>query len=874
MGAAALVRLSSAQTRAADADPYQGCKRTHYHIPTELLGKVEAGHLVWAPFGHQEVQGVVVRLSHSAPVETKPLLRLARPEPVLTPAQLSLAAWIADYYLASFVNAIKLFLPPGLLTRTKKDGSQTQARAKRELQIELAADAAAIAARLPTLGRDSAQATVLAWLIAQGAAPIATRALMDACELRSNNAIRALLTKGILADAQPPASASTPGQWVRLALEPAAARQALLELRGADKFALLLTALQEADAPLWKSELYQRADADLNMLRTLQKAGLIRLSERVRFRDPLAGQTYRHTTPPPLTSDQARAWQTIAEQAFGGAAHAPQQAGSKFLLHGVTGSGKTEIYLRTIEQTLQQGRQAIVLVPEIALTPQTVARFAGRFPDRVTVIHSELSQGERYDVWRAVRDGEYDVVIGPRSALFAPLPRPGLIILDEEHETSYKQNAEAWGSHTVFYDARLVAQQLAALTNSVLIFGSATPSLEAYFDVVGDGEQPAIPSQNGWTLLEMPRRVLGHRATPANSVLTVDAADDAIYAELPPVELVDMRQELRAGNRSIFSRLLQSELHATLDANEQAILFLNRRGARTFVMCRDCGHVQSCPRCDTPLTYHENASVLVCHHCNQRAEIPQICGECNSKRIKYFGSGTQRVEEIVGEIAPRARLLRWDADTTGTKGSHEAILRRFANREADVLVGTQMIAKGLDLPMVTLVGVISADTGLYLPDFRSAERTFQLLTQVAGRAGRSERGGRVVIQTYTPEHYAIQAAAQHDYHAFYAREITFRREHSYPPTMRLLRLVYWDKKLEKAQQAAEEMANLLRYRVQSLGPIAAHTDVAGPAPAFFARFRGYYRWQVLARGPDPAALLRGQPIPFGWRVDVDPMSML
>ena len=899
LGEDAPVRVSNRRAQSAkaqDADPYEGLQTYHYHIPTELLGKVAAGHLVWVPFGHQEVQGIVVRLSDNAPVETKPLLRLARREPILTPPQLALAAWIADYYLASFVNAIKLFLPPGLLTRTKKDGSQTQAKAKRELQIELMADEATIATRLPTLGRDNAQAAVLSWLMAHGDAPIAERALMTACDLRSNSTIRTLLAKGILAAAEAPTGAG--GQWVRLALEPNAAGQALLELRGADKFLPLLTALQEAETPLWKSELYARADADLNMLRTLQKAGLIRLTERVRFRDPLAGQNYRRTTPPPLTSDQARVWQTIAEQAFGSGRHTAPQSARQYLLHGVTGSGKTEIYLRAIAQTLQEGRQAIVLVPEIALTPQTVARFAGRFPDRVTVIHSELSQGERYDVWRAVRDGEYDVVIGPRSALFAPLPRLGLIILDEEHETSYKQNAEAWGSHTVFYDARLVAQQLAALTNSVLIFGSATPSLEAYFAAVGDdhiddhsmgvpemtdyvesdAEQRPHSAPNSWTLLEMPRRVLGHRAPPADdtvaSAVTDSTSTETIYAELPPVELIDMRQELRAGNRSIFSRALQSELHATLDANEQAILFLNRRGARTFVMCRDCGHVQSCPRCDTPLTYHENASILVCHHCNQRAEIPQVCDECQSKRIKYFGSGTQRVEDLVGEIAPRARLLRWDADTTGAKGSHEAILRRFANREADVLVGTQMIAKGLDLPMVTLVGVISADTGLYLPDFRSAERTFQLLTQVAGRAGRSERGGRVVIQTYTPEHYAIRAAAQHDYHAFYQREIAFRREHGYPPTMRLLRLVYWDKKLEKAQQAAEEMANLLRHRVQALGMAAAHTDVAGPAPAFFARFRGYYRWQVLVRGVDPALLLRGQPIPFGWRVDVDPMSML
>jgi primosomal protein N' (replication factor Y) len=291
-------------------------------------------------------------------------------------------------------------------------------------------------------------------------------------------------------------------------------------------------------------------------------------------------------------------------------------------------------------------------------------------------------------------------------------------------------------------------------------------------------------------------------------------------------------------------------------------------------MCRDCGHVQTCTRCDLPLTYHERASVLVCHQCNQRVPIATQCPECESKRIKYFGSGTQRIEELVAEIAPRARVLRWDADTTGRKGSHAAILRSFANHEADVLVGTQMIAKGLDLPMVTFVGVIAADTGLYLPDFRSSERTFQLLTQVAGRAGRSERGGRVIIQTYTPEHYAVQAAALHDYHAFYAREFAFRMEHGYPPTQRLVRLIYWDKKLEKAQQAADNMAATLAHRMEEMGEWGAAHDMIGPAPAFFARFRGYYRWQVMVRGPAPADVVRGITIPFGWRIDVDPVTML
>ena len=537
----------------------------------------------------------------------------------------------------------------------------------------------------------------------------------------------------------------------------------------------------------------------------------------------------------------------------------------------MTGSGKTEIYLRAITATLAQGRQAVVMVPEIALTPQTVARFASRFPGRVTVIHSALSTGERYDVWRAIRDGLFDVVVGPRSALFAPLARLGLIVIDEEHENTYKQDAEEWGSFKVFYDARTVARQLAALTGSLLLLGSATPSLESYY----------AAEQGEVTLLNMPRRVMGHRETMAGveqaavaGGLSPTLAAGPVYGELPPVEIVDMRQELRAGNRSIFSRSLASELQGTLAAGEQAILFLNRRGAHTFILCRDCGHVLECPRCAIPLTYHEQGKQLLCHRCNRRAPVPELCPQCQGKRIKFFGAGTERIAEAVSEIAPQARVIRWDADTTGRRGSHEEILRTFAAHEADVLIGTQMIAKGLDLPMVTLVGVVAADVGLFLPDFRSSERTFQLLTQVAGRAGRSERGGRVVIQSYRPEHHAIQAAAHHDYVAFYQREIAFRREHGYPPLRRLAKLVYWDKKPEKAKAEGELMAARLRRQLVEMGIVGQLVSVLGPAPAFFERVRGYYRWQVLLRAPDPALVLRAIEIPFGWRVDIDPTSIL
>ncbi|MEM7134693.1 MAG: primosomal protein N' [Chloroflexota bacterium] len=874
----------------------RGLQSFHYHLPPELESIVEPGHLVWVPFGHQELQGIVLRLSDNAPVQTKAIQSLARPNAVLNQVQLDLAEWIANRYIAPFNEALKLFLPPGLLSKNRDEGNRV--RAKRELKIELLIPEAQWDESLLGLGRTTQQSELLTWLYHHPNSQQTSGELIAELGLRSMSGLEGLAAKSLIV-LQPGELGLKRLTIPTLAQEKKETWQALLELQGVAKYIPLLEVLAQAQQPLWKSELYARVDANLKMLQALESVGLIQLTEEIRFRDPLAGRIYAKTTAPHFTDDQEKVWRQIEQGAFqlpiaednqqdgernnqwdgtwheqeNGAAEPlglgltpppqPKQSTSetaKFLLHGVTGSGKTEIFLRAIDETLAQNKQAIVLVPEIALTPQTVARFAGRFPGRVTVIHSGLNQGERYDVWRRVQDDEFDIVIGPRSALFAPLKRLGLIIMDEEHESSYKQNAEAWGSFTVFYDARDVANRLAELTGSVLILGSATPSLESYYRATN---QASTSLSQIYTLLEMPRRVMGH-----------GSSGETLYAELPPVELVDMRQELRAGNRSILSRTLQAELHATLDRGEQAILFLNRRGTRTFVMCRDCGEVSQCDRCDVPLTYHERADVLVCHHCNRRVPIPEVCPECNSKRIKYFGSGTQRLEELVAQIAPRARVLRWDADTTGHRGSHEEILSRFTRGEADIIVGTQMIAKGLDLPMVTLVGVIAADSALYLPDFRSAERTFQLLTQVAGRAGRSELGGQVIIQSYTPEHYAIQSASQHDFQAFYDRELRFRKENGYPPMERLLRLVYWDKKLEQAEKAAIEMATTLRHKLQSLGLTDSTHRILGPAPAFFPRFRGYYRWQVIIKSANPAQLLTDLAIPFGWRVDVDPISLL
>jgi len=541
---------------------------------------------------------------------------------------------------------------------------------------------------------------------------------------------------------------------------------------------------------------------------------------------------------------------------------------------------------------LARGRQALVLVPEIALTPQTIQRFGARFADRLAVWHSELSLNERYDTWRRVQLGEVDIVIGARSALFLPFEKLGLIVLDEEHDASYKQSETGPQQnpvHQPLYHARDVAVELGRLSNATVILGSATPSLEAW----------SRAQRGEYQLLSLSQRIMSHaqaiEAQQAHYHIAATAYQvaeaEARFTSLPPVDIVDLRAELKAGNTHIFSRRLQQALAEVLAKKQQAILFMNRRGAATFVMCRDCGEVLKCKRCDSPLTYHEPlgspieneqasgsgqshriAPTLICHTCNHHEPQPKQCAQCGSGRIRYFGAGTQKIESELAAMFPKARALRWDRDTTTSKGAHEVILQKFSDHQADVLIGTQMIAKGLDLPLVTLVGVISADTSLHLPDFRAAERTFQLLTQVAGRAGRGLLGGRAIIQTYTPDQYAIETAAHHDYAAFAERELDFRQATAYPPFTRIARLIGWDKNPTRIQQQAERLAAQLDALLVTRG--LGHEAIIGPAPCFFAKVRDYYRWHIALRHLDPALILKDLPLPLNWRVDVDPMGML
>jgi primosomal protein N' (replication factor Y) (superfamily II helicase) len=702
---------------------------------------------------------------------------------------------------------------------------------------------------------------------------------------------------GLVRIEQQPASVS-------LAIPRPSLANAILRLRGGEVYGHILDMLRREARAVPVGEVYMETGAAIRHLRRLADLELVRLSAKEIWRDSLADKDFTPSEPPELTLDQARVWGRIklAMMDFDLGSHeVPAEDGDDlleddgdevevtdalnaakpFLIHGVTGSGKTEIYMRAIDFALERGRRAIVLVPEIALTPQTVRRFAARFPGRVSVLHSALSDGERYDTWRRIRRGLVDIVIGPRSALFAPLPDLGVIVVDEEHDGSYKQTPPV---PPPYYHAREAAIALAQFTGAVIILGSATPDVVTYHRAQG----------GRYHLLELPRRIMGHRqrimgqAERLNltaryqpvALPTVDVTssedildlDDALTIPLPPIQVVDMRQELRAGNRTIFSRALESAIVETLERNEQAILFLNRRGSATFVNCRNCGHVMKCTRCGTPLTYHRSQLMLVCHQCGRREPNPQTCPNCRSDRIRFFGLGTERLAELVGERWPDARIIRWDRDTTIEQGSHEALLVGFINHEADILVGTQMIAKGLDLPFVTLVGVISADISLNLPDYNTGERAFQVLAQVAGRAGRGLLGGRVIMQTYQPYHYAIQAAADHDYAGFYVEEMEFRTQRALPPFRRIARLLVADPVEDKARRMAEAMAVQLRQNVREQA--LAATDIMGPTPAFFSRLDGRYRWHILIHSPDPYRVLAGISFPRSWVIDIDPESTL
>lgn len=726
----------------------------HYSVPRALAGKVRLGHRVLVPFGGRpRVEGYVIGFAAASEHgRLKSIQQVIDEEPLLTPAQISVARWMRDRYLCPLVQALQCFLPPGSRLRASR-----VARALRRRMVRLAA-------------------------------PHEAQALRDAL------------------------------------------------MRRAPKQAALIDALVRAGGPVPSARLLEQAGAGRDALRSLVQKGFVIEEEVELRRDPFRGSRARSPRRVrELTADQ--------ESALGGILQALRQARPRrILLQGVTGSGKTEVYLRAMAETVASGRGVILLVPEIALTPQTIAYFRSFFGDQVAVLHSGLSLGERYDQWWRIYRGDVSIVIGARSAVFAPVRSLGLIILDEEHESSYKQE------ESPRYHARDVAWARAEQEGAVLILGSATPAVEVR----------SAADEGRCLLLTLPRRVHDR--------------------PLPGVETVDMREELLSGNRSMFSRALASRLEAALDRGEQAVLFMNRRGLASFLLCRECGHVPRCSHCEVSLTLHATG-LLRCHYCDAAYALPATCPECGGPYLRPFGGGTQRIEQEVARLFVKARPVRMDVDTTGRKGAHDRIVEAFARGAYNVLIGTQMVAKGLHFPNVTLVGVVSADTALNLPDFRAAERTFQILSQVAGRAGRGERAGEVVIQTYAPDHYAVAAASRHDYEGFLREELAYRRRAGYPPFASLVRCLWSGEEESEVVNAAQALAAAAGAWLGELG-----VEALGPSPAPLSRLQGRFRWHMILKGDQDLVLEAARRIKASHEasasaavrlaIDVDPVGML
>ena len=810
-----------------------------YSLPPELEGKIGAGHLVTVPFGRQIAQGVVLELiSQPSVAETRPVLDLLDPLPVLTGMQLELASRMAETTLNPLAAIIDLMLPSGL--GQQADVLYTIRNPQSEIKNQ----------------QLSATQSRLLKLLTEKGTLRGRQIDRHFNKVDWRQAVQYLVRSGVLTSQSILPPPTVRPKFVRTAQLAVPPGQAEAALPGLGKTAASLSRRQSALRLLMRDPeavnvawVYAESGCNLADLQELDERGLIVLRETEIWRDPLgkignqeSGIQGLGNQDLVLTSAQDEALKQIlgAFQPLNPDSENPDRL---FLLHGVTGSGKTEIYLRATAEVIRRGRQAIILVPEIAITPQMVRRFLARFPGQVGLVHSRLTPGERYDTWRRARLGLLKVIIGPRSALFTPLPAIGLIVADECHDGSYFQ------SEPPFYHAVEAAKIYAQLCGAVCILGSATPTIQQRYQ-----------AEAGEALrLDLPTRI-----RVSNDLISA--------AGLPPVSIIDMREELKAGRRGIFSQALVEGLQAVLKKGQQAILFLNRRGAATYVFCRECGTVAKCPQCDTPLTYHtEGLSDLRCHRCGYTRKMLVKCPHCSSDQIRAYGLGSEKVETEAIAQFPTARVLRWDWETTRQKDAHEIILGHFAAHRADILVGTQMLAKGLDLPLVTLVGIVLADVGLNLPDPFAAERTFSLLTQVAGRAGRSALGGRVVLQTFQPEHYAIQSASRHDYAGFYARELEERRKLGYPPFSRLVRLEY--RAFDPAKAEAEARALAARLSKDILTEARLQTDFIGPVPCFFAKVGGWYRWQIVLRGPDPASLLRGKSL-ANWRVEVNPVSLL
>lgn len=747
-----------------------------YSVPESFRDIIEKGMRVTVPFGPRKIQGFVTNLEDepSSRHELKDIGDLPDVEPVLTDELIRAGFWLSEQTMCFIISAFQAMLPAALKASYKKE-----IRVNEGQSGELSDETAALFSSGKTVYWD-ALVTDYPGMLASVRRHIRSGALEVVQHIRNHTSRK-----------------------TEQVVQPKISKQELVETRDAlnaqaSKQKLVLSYFIDHHGVVSMKDLTEALDVTRSTVKTLVHKEILFEETCEVYRDPYEDRNYRQTKPLLLTPEQQAAITPI-QQAIHDGKH------ETTLLHGVTGSGKTEIYLQAIETVRQNGKEAIVLVPEISLTPQMVERFKGRFGSNVAVIHSGLSHGEKYDEWRKIQRKEVNVVVGARSAIFAPFTNIGVIIIDEEHESSYKQEEQPR------YHARDVAIYRASLHSCPVVLGTATPALETY----------ARAEKGVYRLASLHERI-NRKA-------------------MPVVEMIDMREEMRSGNRSMFSTTLYDKLKDRLEKGEQTVLFLNRRGFSTFMICRDCGYVTECPHCDISLTYHKKDNALKCHYCGYQQAVPNTCPSCESPHIRFFGTGTQKVEEELGKVLPEARVIRMDVDTTSRKGMHEKHLNRFAEKKADILLGTQMIAKGLDFPNVTLVGVLAADSMLHLPDFRASERTFQLLTQVSGRAGRHELTGEVVVQTYTPEHYSIELVSGHDYLSFYKREMEERKQYHYPPYYFLALVTISDPDLMKVAGTAEKIAAVLRKKLSD------RAVILGPVAAAIPRIKDRYRYQCVVK---------------------------
>ncbi|KOR83734.1 primosomal protein N' [Bacillus sp. FJAT-22058] len=756
-----------------DVPAKQTDREFDYRIPEKWNQVIKPGMRVIVPFGPRMVQGFVTGLK--AKSDFAKLRFIKEPmdlEPILNDELLQLGDWLTKEAMCFKISALQAMLPAAM-------------KAKYEKVIKVVEDKKDQLP--PSIQNLFGKNDSLSWKdVIEGENASLVQKEMQNGNLELEYNVKNRLNKKTVRVIKPLLSPMELKEMASAISSHAKKQQELLQY------------FIEHQEPIPLKELLEFMNTSSGTVKSLVSKGALAEMDQEIYRDPYENRVFEKSIPFTLTAEQTAALKPIQEKIH-------HDEHDVFLLYGVTGSGKTEVYLQAIASVIEKGKEAIMLVPEISLTPQTVKRFKERFGEQVAVMHSGLSVGEKYDEWRKIHRKEVKVVVGARSAVFAPFENLGLVIIDEEHESSYKQE------ETPRYHARDVAIERAKSYGCPVILGSATPTLESF----------ARAKKNVYKLLTLSQRMNKNA--------------------LPAVDIVDMREELRTGNRSMFSELLFTKLKDRLDKGEQTVLMLNKRGHSSFVMCRSCGLVINCPNCDISLTYHRFNDIMKCHYCGFEEGMPSVCPECESEHIRFFGTGTQKVEEELAKILPEARVIRMDVDTTSKKGSHERLLNAFGEGKADILLGTQMIAKGLDFPNITLVGVLSADTMLHLPDFRSSEKTFQLLTQVSGRAGRHQLPGEVVIQTYTPEHYSIELSALQDYDAFYDREMYLRRQSHYPPYYYVVLITVSHEDLMKTVSVTEKITNYLGSRLNR------DSVVLGPVASPISRINNRYRYQCLIK---------------------------